>query len=439
MECEKALHLANGLMPDVTSQLHPSRDGGNGLLKAAIELIGLSLVTTVEEYDVFIQQTLLYAESEVKSEAMDTATMSLRFLIDARIVDCSSPLVPGQPLPPTASLKLSRFGSAMLKSNLHPDEAIVIYESLSRAMDGLNSDCNLHLLYLVTPLDHAILPDFKRLLGMYEHSIKHCSDNGKSLLGGNRYPVVANVFESVGVDLGVLHKWQFRAPSVAEVGMCNQAVKLYSLFTTNNTTSGSSSGSSSSSSSKGAASTDSGAAGNGSGSVEGSDASTAASAAATTVVTSKPAKPSLLGFKSGGISKYDWKVLSYCKRISAALVLQALMEGRPPAVLAKELGLQVQDIDALLRNSRIMAGKVVKFCTEMGWGYLSKMIASFQSQIEGEAPKELQQLLTIPMMSRKVASVLVLHNISTVDQFLQCDIPSLARYLQLSIGFELQV
>lgn len=409
LESDKALHLANGVMPDVTSQLHPSRDGGNGLLKAAIELIGLSLVSSVSEYEMFIQQTLLYAESEVKSQAMDTAILSLRFLIDARIVDCSVPLVPNQTLSSSATLKLSRFGAAMLKSSLHPDEAIVIYESLSRALDGLNSDCSLHLLYLIAPLDHAILPDFKRLLAMYEHSIKHCSDNGKSTLGGSKYPVIANVFESVGVDLGVLHKWQFKAPTVSEIGMCNQAVKLYSLFTN-----------SSSSSSNVSSATNGG----------GSD-----SAAASTRV----AKPSLLGFKSGGISKYDWKVLSYCKRISAALVLQSLIEGRPAAIVAKEAGVQTSDIDALLRNSRIMSGKVVKFCVEMGWSFLSKMIASFQSQIEGEAPKELQSLLTIPMMTRKIANVLVLHNITTVDQFLKCSIPDLARYLQLSIGFELQV
>ena len=60
----------------------------------------------------------------------------------------------------TVDYKISRFGLATVQSGVSPDEAIMLYEDLNRALGGLNLQTDLHLLYLVTPQDRGIYPDF---------------------------------------------------------------------------------------------------------------------------------------------------------------------------------------------------------------------------------------------------------------------------------------
>ena len=57
--------------------------------------------------------------------------------------------------------KISRFGLATVQSGVSPDEAIMLYEDLNRALGGLNLQTDLHLLYLVTPQDRGLYPDFQ--------------------------------------------------------------------------------------------------------------------------------------------------------------------------------------------------------------------------------------------------------------------------------------
>ena len=59
--------------------------------------------------------------------------------------------------------KISRFGLATVQSGVGPDEAIMLYEDLKRALGGLNLQTDLHLLYLVTPQDKGLYPDFQVL------------------------------------------------------------------------------------------------------------------------------------------------------------------------------------------------------------------------------------------------------------------------------------
>ena len=48
-----------------------------------------------------------------------------------------------------------------MQSGVSPDEAIVLYDDLSRALSGVNLESDLHLLYLVIPQDRGLYPDFQ--------------------------------------------------------------------------------------------------------------------------------------------------------------------------------------------------------------------------------------------------------------------------------------
>ena len=56
-----------------------------------------------------------------------------------------------------------------------------------------------------------------------------------------------------------------------------------------------------------------------------------------------------------------------------------------------------------------------------------------------DVPKELQPLLKIPYMTRKVAQVLVDKGVQTPEMFVDLEAQVVANYLKLSIGFEVQV
>ena len=48
-----------------------------------------------------------------------------------------------------------------MQSGVSPDEAIMLYEDLNMALGGVNLETDLHLVYLVTPQDRGLYPDFQ--------------------------------------------------------------------------------------------------------------------------------------------------------------------------------------------------------------------------------------------------------------------------------------
>ena len=253
VEKTRALQLSSQAMPEVLSQMHPSADGGNALLKALLEVVGLGLCASVQEAMLYTQQTLLYAQStrNVSVPGITAATAAtadssliavhtnadvvavslsiLKFLVSARMLDCDNSdwlhlesvaagASAGAQQQCSSKLKITRFGRAIMQSNVDPDDAIVMYDSLLRAQDGLHLETSLHLLYLATPLEHKLSPSFRKMLSMYE-----ASRNSKNRL-------LANIFDAVGVQYAYLNKYQVNTPTKAMLDMCTSAVKLNSLY-----------------------------------------------------------------------------------------------------------------------------------------------------------------------------------------------------------------
>lgn len=423
-EKARAVALSSQPMPHVRSQLHPRRDGGNALLKALLEAVGLGLCSSVQQAVQFVQQTLLYRQAACpETGSADTAaaqvskpqeiiSMSLSivvFLVNCRMIDSSERMLySANPLehadhlihlcmhdPRWVSmdegssddadrctlripLKITRFGKAILQSNTDPDDAIVMYESLLRAQDGLHLESPLHLLYLVAPLDHQLQPSFRRLLSIYESSRSSSS----------KHPLLASIFDSIGIDFSALNRWCVSAPTRAAIDICSNAVRLHSL----------------------AAST--------------CDSSSSSST-------------------YRHMSREDWQVLCRCKRIWAAMVLQGLVDGRPMTALGKEFDVDVASIETLLRDSLMMISKVIRFCAEIGWSSMERIFTDFKPQLlaisADQCSEELQSLMAVPMMSSKMARVLHQASVKDRESFLAASAESLAQLLQLSIGFELQV
>jgi hypothetical protein len=388
-EKQRALQLSNQAMPDVLSQMHPSADGGNALSKALLEVVGLGLCKSQAQAEAFVQQTLLFRQS-MRTQApsgeppvLAVAQSILNFLLNARILDRSSPA--GEEKGPAEEnadvrlaqgLKVTRLGRAIMQSNVNPDDAIVMYESLLRAQEGLHLETPLHLLYLVTPLEHSVPPDFKKLLGMYEGSRR------------SKNTVLADIFDAVGVDYALLNKWQVTPPSSGMLSVCTSAVKLHSIYATGGSS----------------------------------------------------REQNMKNYKN--VRKEEWRALTVCKRLWAAMALQGLLDGRSPAQLGKEFSVDPAEVDALRHGAQIMASKVVRFCEQVGWTAMERMLKDFQAslQLGRDDPPQLTELLTVPQMPRKIAKVLAENpNTNSVGAFVGAPAGTVVQLLQLSIGFELQV
>jgi hypothetical protein len=200
------MQLLNDKLPDVFSQMHPSCDGGNGLIRALVELFGLGLCESSEDCEAYVRKTLMFAEkvdrsvergernersvggigskkralslgstpddeteeskNADKANEADEANMAIdtnkaagmvledtlscvQHLLDTSILETPSP--PAEKEKSTL-LVLTRFGHAVMQSGLPCDEAIALYECLLRARDCLHLDTSLQVFSLMAPL-----------------------------------------------------------------------------------------------------------------------------------------------------------------------------------------------------------------------------------------------------------------------------------------------
>ena len=391
-EKEKARQLVSQGMPNIESQMSPGMDGGSAFLKAVVEAVGLGLCLDKISLRLFLQSTLLFQqvkETGKESEAIalnGVLEVSLRYLVEARIVSLSLEPVPTTNNTATANassgtiekLSVTKLGKAMVATGLDPDEAIVVFESLSLSQQGLYLESHLHLLYLVSPIDHNLIPDYKKLLQRHDIAAKA---KRKGLY---------DMFQLIGLDPVSLSTWIMRPPSRQDLTLCANTVHLSGIarfFSLSHS---------------------------------GVDQNTMI-----------PAAPP--------VRIHELKALCVAKRLWAAMALQALVEGVAADHVAKEYSCTLLDLESLQRGARVMAHKIERFAKEMNWQTVERLVRDFKPNLDIAIPKELKELMKVPRMPRKVASVFVDNNVSTPAELVTMSVEQLVLMLQLSMGFELQV
>lgn len=380
-ERDRALALVNQTLPDIHSQMNPYLDGGNAMLKALIEVIGLRLCCSVADVQAYIASTLWCEQlADTGSQALASNVMDvfLKFLVDTKIIQKTDPGgAQAVTMPSTSALDVSRLGRAIVNSNFHPDEAIILYEALLLAQDGLSLDIPLHLLYLVSPLDHGLLPDFKKMLQFHDQSQRTSNK------------LLVSIYDAVGMNVAHLSKWQIHPPDKNDITTCTNVVKTSGIE------------------------------------------------ACLTELAANP-NASVKPRTNGGRSSGEWHALVVCKRLWAGMILQATLDGQSEERICYDYSCTPQELAQLRSSARIMTQKTQSFCKEIGWTYMERIIKDFKSQLLSDVPKEIRHLLAIPKMSRKIAKILVDYKLHTPEQLVNVPAEMIVQYLQLSMGFELQ-
>lgn len=389
-QLSQALQLVQQMMPNIVSQIHPDNDGGNAFVKAIVDLIGLEICSSFTDICQFILDSLLYQQAkntpEIQEKYLRMTENCVQFLVETKVAVFErypealsvSNILPSSEDLSNGMIKPTKFGKALLRSGLDPDEAIIFYESLLQGQNCLYLDNSLHVLYLLAPYDQIqILPNYQKLLVYYEKSSK---------LG----TVFHKFLNLIGLQYQILHKWQLSSPTKYEIDMSSQLVRLRGI----------------------------------------------SSSVGTQLNSTTPT------FKGGN---KDWNLICSSKRLWIAMILQSLLDGYPVEQVMKEflIDQQMQEtVETVSRNSQMIAAKLERFCKEMGWTGLMKVIHHMKEQLQDmvKVPKECKKLLAIPNLHRRVAKVLAENHINTPEDIVQySSVEEIAQYLQLSLGFELQV
>jgi len=133
------------------------------MTKALLEVIAAGVVKDVRTIERFITLTLLGTQAD--REKNYTATkMGLQYLVNNKFIEYQS----GQN---GQTLCATRLGVATFAAGvLSPEDALFVHDELHHARDRLLLGEELHLIYLVTPLDFKTQVDWGQLIWRYEHS-----------------------------------------------------------------------------------------------------------------------------------------------------------------------------------------------------------------------------------------------------------------------------
>jgi DNA polymerase theta len=223
-EKESAFQLLHSSYPRVMSKLGMNADGGNAMLKAIIEAVELRLCCSTLDIENFVMKSLYCHQHHVEgnhiSESTKVSEICVQHLLSCLII------IAADDVPSAASysgIRLSRFGRAIVKCGVDPDEAVVFYEALVIAREGLFLDVPLHLLYLVSPLglaDSSLYPDFRKLMNIYNASNRTVEKRLK------------RVFDAIGVDYGMLAYFSSHQPSKLLLDTCFDQVKRRYMIST---------------------------------------------------------------------------------------------------------------------------------------------------------------------------------------------------------------
>ena len=383
-------------------------------MKAILEVYHLGLCSNISHFKDYIMHTLMYKEcstKEQKAAMMIEATDYLEYLNKAGALDASSmnmfaalqkkrtdtDTVLGSVLDPSCSIHVSRFGKAVVASGLNPDEAIIIYSAIKEALIGMNLEIPLHILFLITPLEHNAYPDFSYLYNVVESLDKATTPSP-----------LKSVVELLGFTekLSVLHRWTLEKPDKRVFDNVFILLRQFSLRRWRET-----------------------------------DSSTGGDAY------------KVAGYKCNW-KEDDLKLLGRCKRFWGAYIMFDMMKGLPVADAMKRYNLSLADLEGLQWQTQLIAAKVQKFCSEIGQSAIEKLIANTREHLNSAVPKELRELVKIPRMNCKVAKLV--HEtlgVSSATELLECKhekpctdvcpcrhvVESFVSCLHLSLGFELKL
>ncbi|XP_020246250.1 helicase and polymerase-containing protein TEBICHI isoform X2 [Asparagus officinalis] len=147
-EVKKIMSILNDSCPSLQSCLSEDK---NGMTHAILEVVAGGIVQTASDIHRYVRCTLLNSTKPFE-EVVKSAQDSLRWLCHKKFLEWNDE---------TRLYSTTPLGRAAFGSSLTPEESLVVIDDLSRAREGFVLASDLHLVYLVTPINVEVEPDWE--------------------------------------------------------------------------------------------------------------------------------------------------------------------------------------------------------------------------------------------------------------------------------------
>ncbi|KAK8940202.1 hypothetical protein KSP40_PGU013552 [Platanthera guangdongensis] len=147
-ETKKVTAILNDSCPPLQSCLSEDK---NGMTHAIMEVVAGGIVQSASDIHRYVKCTLLNSTKPFK-DVVASAQDSLRWLCHKKFVEWNEE---------TGMYSSTPLGRAAFGSSLTPEESLVVLNDLSRAREGFVLASDLHLVYLVTPINVEVEPDWE--------------------------------------------------------------------------------------------------------------------------------------------------------------------------------------------------------------------------------------------------------------------------------------
>ncbi|XVE71071.1 hypothetical protein DITRI_Ditri10aG0120700 [Diplodiscus trichospermus] len=147
-EIKRIKGLLNESCPPLQSCLSEDK---NGMTHAILEVVAGGMVQTANDINRYVRCTLLNSTKPFQ-DVVKSAQDSLRWLCHRKFLEWNDE----NKLYGTTPLGRAAFGSSLC-----PEESLIVLDDLSRAREGFVLASDLHLVYLVTPINVGVEPDWE--------------------------------------------------------------------------------------------------------------------------------------------------------------------------------------------------------------------------------------------------------------------------------------
>ncbi|GAV78351.1 DEAD domain-containing protein/Helicase_C domain-containing protein/DNA_pol_A domain-containing protein, partial [Cephalotus follicularis] len=147
-EVKRFMGLLNESCPPLHSCLSEDK---NGMTHAILEVVAGGIVQTTNDIHRYVRCTLLNSTKPFQ-DVVKSAQDSLRWLCHRKFLEWSED---------TKLYSISPLGRAAFGSSLCPEESLIVLDDLSRAREGFVLASDLHIVFLVTPINVDVEPDWE--------------------------------------------------------------------------------------------------------------------------------------------------------------------------------------------------------------------------------------------------------------------------------------
>ncbi|WZZ24165.1 hypothetical protein YC2023_007566 [Brassica napus] len=147
-ELKRIMALLNESCPPLESCLSEDK---NGMTHAILEVVAGAIVQTAKDIHHYVRCTLLNSTKPFQ-DVVKSAQDSLRWLCHRKFLEWNEE---------TKLYTTTPLGRGSFGSSLCPEESLIVLDDLLRSREGLVMASDLHLVYLVTPINVGVEPNWE--------------------------------------------------------------------------------------------------------------------------------------------------------------------------------------------------------------------------------------------------------------------------------------